>query len=235
MVAAAAAIAEVQAPPLECGDHLTRPEFERRYAAMPGLKIAELIEGIVYMPSPVSLSHSRLHAALVTWLGNYAIATPGIEAADNTSVRLDMDNEPQPDAVLFILPDFGGTVTIDPDDYISGAPDFVAEIAASTASIDLNAKLRSYQRNGVQEYVVILTRAKEIRWHTLHDGAFVIVDPTPDGLYRSITFPGLALDGAAMLRGDYVRVMERLREGIGSEEHEQFVRQLVDVRCGAVR
>ena len=39
--------------PLEHGDHLTREEFERRYEAMPHVRKAELIEGVVYMPSPV--------------------------------------------------------------------------------------------------------------------------------------------------------------------------------------
>lgn len=32
-------------PPLQQGDMLTRSEFERRYAAMPHLKKAELIDG----------------------------------------------------------------------------------------------------------------------------------------------------------------------------------------------
>jgi len=36
-------------PPLENGDRLNRYEFERRYNAMPHLKKAELIEGVVYM------------------------------------------------------------------------------------------------------------------------------------------------------------------------------------------
>jgi hypothetical protein len=36
-----------QVPPLESGDRLTRPEFERRYAAATHIKKAELIEGIV--------------------------------------------------------------------------------------------------------------------------------------------------------------------------------------------
>jgi hypothetical protein len=47
-------------PPLENGDRLTRAEFERRYDAMPNLKKAELIKGIVYLGSPVRI---RLLAA----------------------------------------------------------------------------------------------------------------------------------------------------------------------------
>ena len=93
-------------PPLENGDRLTRDEFERRYDAMPNLKKAELIEGEVYMPSPVRQArHSHPHTRLVTWLGNYETDTPGVEAGDNGSIRLDLDNEPQPDAFLFIRPE----------------------------------------------------------------------------------------------------------------------------------
>ena len=55
--------------PLENGDRLSRLEFERRYQAMPELKKAELIEGRVYMASPVRIIHgqptSRIHHDLV--------------------------------------------------------------------------------------------------------------------------------------------------------------------------
>lgn len=42
----------LQVPPLENGDRLSRAEFERRYAAMPHVKNAELINQTVYMSSP---------------------------------------------------------------------------------------------------------------------------------------------------------------------------------------
>src|SRR6202035_4701033 len=90
-------------PPLQNGDHLTRDEFERRYDAMPGLKKAELIEGVVYMPSPVrAIEHGSPHTAIVTWLGVYWAQTPGTRACTDASVRLDLDNEPQPDGLLMI-------------------------------------------------------------------------------------------------------------------------------------
>src|SRR5947209_7102448 len=95
--------------PLENGDCLTRDEFERRYAAMPEVKKAELIEGIVYMPSPVRLEgHGKQDSHLTTVLGLYRFATPGVECAANTTVRLDLANEPQPDGLLFIEPACGG-------------------------------------------------------------------------------------------------------------------------------
>src|SRR4051795_9594200 len=84
-------------PPLQNGDRLTRDEFERRYDAMPGLKKAELIEGVVYMPSPVRLRrHGQPHLSLCTWVGVYEAATPGTIGADNSTARLDLVNEPQP-------------------------------------------------------------------------------------------------------------------------------------------
>src|SRR5579884_3325005 len=120
-------------PPLEPGDVLTRAEFERRYDAMPGLKKAELIEGAVHMPSPVSWRrHGNPHMALVTWLGVYQAHTPGVEAGDNASIRLALDNMPQPDVAMIIDPARGGQARISEDDYIEGAPELVAEVAAST-------------------------------------------------------------------------------------------------------
>jgi Uma2 family endonuclease len=133
----------IPVPALESGDRLTRAEFERRYAATPEKFKAELIEGVVYVASPVTVFHGTLHAALITWLGVYRAATPGISAADNTTTRLDLDNEPQPDVLLRI--EIGGTSTISDDGYIEGAPELVAEIATSSATIDLGAKKNAYR------------------------------------------------------------------------------------------
>ena len=50
----------VNLPPLENGDRLTQYEFERRYQAMIQIKKAELIEGVVYVASPVRMAnHGR--------------------------------------------------------------------------------------------------------------------------------------------------------------------------------
>src|SRR5437016_4743729 len=139
-------------PPLEPGDRLSRAEFERRYSAMPQLKKAELIEGVVYLPSPLRYRlHGRPSRHLSGWLAAYEAATPGVEGADNSTARLDLDNEPQPDALLLIDPARGGQARISADDYVELAPEFVAEIAASSAGFDLHTKLHVYRRNGVRE------------------------------------------------------------------------------------
>jgi Uma2 family endonuclease len=214
-------------PPLETGDHLSRAEFERRYLALPELKRAELIEGVVYKPSPVRLRrHGRPHFRLVTWLGNYETATPGVIGADNTSVRLDLDNEPQPDAVLFIDPENGGQARITTDDYVENAPELVAEIAASSASYDLNTKLNVYRRNGVREYIVWRVLDRQIDWFVLREGEFVRLPLDDAGVYRSEVFPGLWLDPAALLRGDTKSAQATLQRGLASGEHADFVERL---------
>src|SRR5438067_360802 len=90
---------------LEHGDRVSREEFERRYERMPRVKKAELIEGTVYMPSPLrAKAHARPHIQLAGWLVFYESETPGVQSFDNSTVRLDLDNEPQPDLVLLKLP-----------------------------------------------------------------------------------------------------------------------------------
>jgi Uma2 family endonuclease len=150
--------------PLEPGDKLTRVEFERRYEQMPRVKKAELIEGIVFMPSPVRLRrHGRPHLHLAGWLAMYESATPGVLGGDNTTTRLDDSNEPQPDLLLLIEPNLGGQAPVSEDDYVEAAPELVAEVASSSASYDLNTKLETYRRNGVKEYIVWRVLDRELR------------------------------------------------------------------------
>jgi len=213
--------------PLENGDVLTRAEFERRYEAMPHLKKAELIEGVVYVPSPVRHRyHGHQHTHLIGWLVQYEANTPGVEASDNVTVRLDLDNEPQPDALLFIDPACGGQACIDADGYIEDAPELVAEVAASSASYDLHAKLRVYRRNGVREYIVWRVLDQEIDWFVLRAGQYERLPLDAAGLYRSEAFPGLWLDPAALLRGDLATVLAIVQRGLASPEHAAFATRL---------
>jgi hypothetical protein len=214
-------------PPLRDGDRLTRTEFERRYNAMPEVNKAELIEGVVYMPSPVRhRHHSGPHFDLITWMGLYRMATPGVEGGDNGSLRLDMANEPQPDAYLIVLPSHGGKVVIDDDDYISGAPELVAEVSASTVSIDLNGKRTAYCRNGILEYIVWRVEDREIDWFILREGQYERLPQDAAGVYRSETLPGLWLDPAALVRGDLATVAQVAQTGVASEDHTAFAAKL---------
>lgn len=217
-----------QIPLLENGDRLTRPEFERRYQGLPQVKKAELIEGIVYMPSPVrARRHARPHAMIMTWLGTYWTATPGVELYDNPTVRLDLDNEPQPDAVLCID---GGTSRLDEDDYIEGSPELIVEVAASSASKDLHDKLRAYRRNGVQEYLVWQIEAQRIVWFLLQSGEYVNLEADNQAIIRSQVFPGLWLDTSALLQNNLVAILTCLQQGLQTEEHAAFQQQLADMQ-----
>ena len=214
-------------PPLESGDLLAHAEFERRYSAMPNLKKAELIEGIVYMPSPVRhKGHSRPHAHVMAWLTNYYVATPGVDLGDNATVRLDADNEPQPDALLRIEREAGGTSVIGAYDYIEGPPELIIEIAGSSASYDLHVKLDVYRRNGVQEYVVWRVYDREIDWFYLDQGQYRRLLADVAGIVRSRVFPGLWLAVPALLNGNLAGALVTLQQGLQSEEHTAFVAQL---------
>ena len=221
------ASSRAKVPPLENGDVLTRAEFERRYEAMPHLKKAELIEGVVYVPSPVRhRAHSHPHIHLTGWLVQYEAGTPGVEAGDNGTIRLDLDNEPQPDALLFIDPACGGQARIDADDYIEGAPELVAEVASSSASYDLHVKLRVYRRNGVREYIVWRVLEQELDWFVLRAGQYARMSVDAEGLLKSEVFPGLWLDPVALLRGDLATVLAVVQRGLASPEHAAFVARL---------
>ncbi len=214
-------------PELVAGDRLTRDEFERRYHAMPHLTKAELIEGVVYVPSPIRVTHhGSPHASIMGWLTTYWAATPGTLAAANSTVRLDLDNEPQPDAFLCLLPEAGGQATIDPDGYLEGAPELAAEVTASTASYDLHDKKRAYRRNGVREYVVWRTQERALDWFVLRAGRYELLAPDPEGLLRSEAFPGLWLDVEALLGGDLAAVLGALGRGLASDEHAAFAARL---------
>jgi Uma2 family endonuclease len=194
---------------------------------MPHLKKAELIEGVVYMPSPVRMKrHGSPNADLVGLLSVYKWASPGVLVGDNTTSRLDLDNEPQPDALLMITPECGGQARISGDDYIEGAPELVAEIASSSASFDTHTKLHVYRRNGVREYLLWRILDKEFDWFTLHEGEYRRLTPGEDGLVRSHVFPGLWLDIPALLRGDLATVLASLQRGLATSEHAEFVKRL---------
>lgn len=222
-----AASSSARVLPLEPGDHLARAEFERRYDAMPWLTKAELIEGIVYIPSPVKDAHSSPHFQLITWLGYYDVATPGVEGGDNATLRFDDVNEPQPDALLRLLPECGGTSHVDDEGYLVGPPELVAEVAMSSASYDLHNKLRVYLRFGVREYLVWRVRDRAIDWFRLKGGKYVRLSRSREGVYKSVVFPGLWLDAEAMLRSNKRQVKATAEHGLASAAYARFAASLV--------
>jgi Uma2 family endonuclease len=212
-----------QLPALATGDHLTREEFERRSQAMPHVKKAELLEGVVYMPSPVYRSHAWAHGQIITWLGVYCAATPNVRLYDNASVRLDMDNEVQPDALLRIESAADRPLLpVEKDDYIEGAPELIVEVAASSASYDLHEKLRVYRRNQVQEYLVWQLYENQLTWWQLQAGKYAPLLPDADGIICSQVLPGLHLLVEALVAGNLAEVLAVLQRGLSKEEHAAF-------------
>jgi Uma2 family endonuclease len=211
--------------PLENGDRLTRIEFERRYTAMPKVKKAELIEGVVYVTSPLRhRSHGKPHAVVMTLLSAYWSATPGVDIGDNSIVRLDLDNEPQPDVLLRI--ESGGQSIVSDDDYIEGAPELIVEIAASSAAYDLYDKKQVYRRHGVQEYIVWQVFDRKVDWFSITEGEYVPLQPDDNGVVKSFVFPGLWLAVPLLLAGEIVNAIAVLQSGLTSPEHAQFIELL---------
>lgn len=217
-------LAETALPKLAMGDKLSLAEFLRRWEAMPHLKRAELIGGIVYMPSPTGIDHGDTGIDLAMWLGTYGLHTPGTRGADNATTILE-ENSPQPDYLLRLLPEAGGRTRVQ-DKLLHGAPEFVAEVCASSAAYDLHVKKDLYEEQHVDEYLAVLIYEREIRWHRWEDGGYRIVPPDKDGVWRSMTFPGLWLDGRALLGGDLPKVLAVLQQGLDSREHAEFVERL---------
>jgi Uma2 family endonuclease len=209
---------------LQTGDSMTRDEFHCVYSQMPQGFRAELIGGIVYVASPLKLAHGESHLLLGSLLVAYRSSTPGVQYGDNTTILLGEESEPQPDLFLRIRPEYGGQSATTGDDYVLGAPELVAEIALSSRSIDLHAKRDDYTRYGVCEYLVLCLREKKLRWFDLRNEREL--EPDDDGVYRVREFPGLWIDGGAVLAEDHARMMAVLEQGLSMSEHEEFVRRL---------
>jgi Uma2 family endonuclease len=212
--------AKSQLPVLEAGDQLDQPTFHERYKAMPEGVRAELIGGVVIMPSPLRVNHGTLHFKLGTWLTLFEAATPGTHAADNATDILGRNSEPQPDALIFLD---GGQARVNDEGYLSGAAEFVAEIASSSISYDLHSKKADYERYGVKEYLVLSVFDQKAFWFVREGEKFVEMPAGADGIHRSRVLPGLWLDAAAMFREDLKRIHEVLNLGLQTPEHAAFV------------
>jgi Uma2 family endonuclease len=215
-------------PPLIDGQKLSRAEFMRRYEAMPHVKKAELIGGIVHIPTPVSRTHGTRDIRLSTWLATYAAFTPGCEAAVN-STWLMLEDAPQPDADLRILPEYGGA-SREEGSYAAGAPELIGETSETRSAVDLGDKKKLYGAAGVREYLVFLPTKRELRGYRLAGSSYKLVTIPKDGILRSQVFPGLWLDVEALIQGDMAQVLQGLHKGLESPEHKKFVDHLAKRR-----
>ena len=179
------------------------------------------------MGSPVRYAqHGRPDANLSAWLSFYRLATPGVEQADNCTLRLDLDNEPQPDLLLRLPERVGGRSRVAADGHLEGAPELVVEVAASSVSYDLHEKLAVYRRSGVLEYLVHRVDDGEVDWFVLTRGAYVRTSADAGGLLRSQAFPGLWLDVGALLRGDLEALHRVVARRLADPAHAAFLARL---------
>ncbi len=180
------------------------------------------------MPSPTSRDHGSHDNLLNAWLCYYAARTPGCDAA-TSATWLMAEDVPQPDADLRLLPEYGGQSGVE-GAYCVGAPEFAAEVSLSSASFDVGPKMELYRAAVVQEYLVVLLGDSRVVWRQLVDGQYFPLEPGSDGLLRSVVFPGLWLDPAALLALKRARVFEVLEDGLRSREHQEFVEALAGRR-----
>jgi Uma2 family endonuclease len=211
-------------PPLENGDRMTQAEFHRRYQAYPEDVKFELIGGTVYMASPLRWPHATYHEELGFAPGLYRRATPGVELGYDATTILGEESEPRPDLALRILADWGGQSRMNEDKYVEGPPELLAEIASSSRAIDLNQKREDYERAGVLEYLVLSLEEEQLHWFDFASGRSIAAGR--QGISRSRAFPGLWLDGQALLARDSARTLEVMHQGLASREHAAFVKRL---------
>jgi Putative restriction endonuclease len=218
------ATVEQEIEPLVAGDNLTQDEFLRRWEAMPQIKRAELIGGIVYMPSPLSSDHAEMEIRVCHWLGHYTMYTPGCRAGSNATWLM-LEDSPQPDVHLRMGSSVGAKWK-EKGENLEGAPEFITEICVTSAAYDLHQKLDLYRSAGVKEYVTVLVIDQEVRWHRLVRKNYKLVPASREGTYRSEVFPGLWLDAPALLEGNMLKVIETLERGLQTPEHAAFVKHL---------
>ncbi len=211
------------------GQRLDQPTFHAIYEAMPPNTRAELIDGVVYMPSPVGMSHGMAHIPILVWLAYYKEKTPGVQVMDNATTILGWKSEPQPDGLLRIMPECGGR-TWDKGEYVHGAPELIVEVAKTSRYVDLGPKLDDYQQAGVLEYVVHAMDPDEIFWFGQEQGVLVQRPIGNDGFYHSTVFPGLWLDPQALLTENTQRLRTVLDLGCATPEHAAFVARLAAAR-----
>ena len=215
---------QVEGKELVTGMRLTLDEFLSRWEAIPELKKAELIDGVVYVPSPVGIDHGNLDTTIHWWLKQYKAATPGCRPANNATLKM-LGQSPQPDALLRILESHGGQSS-GKGKFFEGAPELAVEICVSSTEVDFGPKRNLYQRAGVQEYITIESFQPRIVWRALVNGKYQMIEPDAGGIFRSRCFPGLWLDSDALYADDEVRMMLALNAGLATPEHAQFVEEL---------
>lgn len=217
----------IKPAPLREGDRMEAQEFLRRFEAMPDAHGIELLDGEVHMPSPISFDlHSQPHASMIKLVDRYVDATPGTDFCPPVTTILAPRDVPEPDLIMYVEFDIGGTLTKKSDGYLYGSPELVVEISASTVHKDTKIKFERYRAAGVREYIVWLTEREELLWYQLRGGEFAELEPDENGIFRSTVFPGFHVDAHALLENRMRDAKATLDLGLASPEHASFVAEL---------
>ncbi|MFN7925358.1 MAG: Uma2 family endonuclease [Bryobacteraceae bacterium] len=207
-------------------------EFLRRWESLPDLRYAELIEGVVFLASPLSNDHSSAQYGVTGWLFTYTNRTPGTGGGNELTWVMGAKNVPQPDVHACILPECGGQSGLTPEDYGAGAPELIVEITGSSRSRDLGVKKELYRSVGVKEYLTVELHPRKITWRELVRGQYRDLVPGTDGIIRSRVFPGLWLRPVDVWNG---KIVDALELGLKSPEHAAFVKLLESRRRARAR
>ena len=211
-------------PPLIEGQRLDQPTFHARYEAMPPGTRAELINGVVYMPSPVA-SRARSCPWSRIWLARLLFGEhPWYRDTDRYLDDPELpERAPARCAVAHSCPEYGGR-SRDSKGYIHDAPELVVEVSKATRYVNLGPKLEDYERAGVLEYIVRAVEPDEVFWFVLRNGRFDDLEPGTDGIYRSEVFPGLWLHPVAAPGGRHASGFAPWFDlGCATPEHAAFV------------
>ena len=194
---------------LHNGDRMSKDEFLWRWEQIPELKRAELIDGMVYLSSPLSERHSDYELLLCSWLLRYESRVPGLKILPNATWLLG-DSSPQPDLALIRQT---GT-SRSSGKFREGPPELVVEICYSSLAYDLGPKLELYRRAGVREYLTILLEDNKAQWRALNSDARYQVLKPAGGYLKSRVFPGLWLDPVALFPPDRQRLLAGVDAGL---------------------
>ena len=194
---------------LQNGDRLSLNEFMWRWEQIPDLKHAELIEGVVYLASPVSLPHGTYVALFIEWLGRYKFGVKsGLRTASDATLLLN-GSAFQPDIALF-RPSRGKSAT----KYLEELPDLVVEVSYSSRSYDLGTKLAAYRSAGVREYITVLLEEQRVEWRVLSGTRYRLLPMPKDQILRSPHLAGLWLDTQALFPPDEERLFAGVELGL---------------------
>lgn len=175
---------------VEVVERMTAKDFFRR---APEDRKAELIDGVMIMPSPPSDRHERLVGFLFTLIRMYCEDRDlGEVRGSRTAVELADDQAPEPD-VLFVAKERADIIT---DEGVFGAPDLVIEVlSASTAAYDRGSKFHAYERAGVRELWLIDPYGPAGTEFYQRSGEYLKpIMPGPNNVLSSMVLPGFRLN-----------------------------------------